>query len=136
MVEKGVTNSTEINAAVSSLVGKVDVLFIPTDNLVVSSVPIISKVANENKLPVIASEEGAVTTGALACNGIDYYKLGYQTGLQAVKVIEGTEVKDIPLETLKETTLVINEDTLKALGMEKPSDKNINYVKTEAAESK
>lgn len=135
VVEKGVTNSSEINAAVSSLVGKVDVLFVPTDNLIVSSVPIISKVANENNLPVIASEEGAVSTGALACNGIDYYKLGYQTGLQAVKVIDGTETKDIPLETLKETTLVINEDTLKALGMEKPSDNNINYVKTEATES-
>lgn len=130
VVEKGVTASNEVNAAVSSFVDKVDVLFIPTDNLVVSSMPIISKVANENKLPVIASEEGVVITGALACNGIDYFKLGYQTGLQAVKIIEGTEVKDIPVETLKETTLVINEDTLKALGMEKASDDKITYVKT------
>lgn len=130
VVEKGVTASSEVNAAISSLVNKVDVLFVPTDNLIVSSMPIISKVANENKLPIIASEEGSVASGALACNGIDYYKLGYQTGLQAVKIIEGAKVADIPVETLKETTLLMNEDTLKVLGIEKSSDKNVSYINT------
>lgn len=37
----------------------------------------------------------------------------------------------MPITSLEETNLIINEDTLKALSLDKPSDKNIVYIKTE-----
>lgn len=130
VVEKGVTTSNEVNQGISSLVGKIDVLYVPTDNLVASSMPIVSKIATENKIPVIAAESGPVEKGALACQGINYEKLGYKTGEMAVKILNGESVSDMPVATLDDTDIIVNEDILKALGMEKPSNDNISYVKT------
>ncbi|MDB0438651.1 ABC transporter substrate-binding protein [Clostridioides difficile] len=132
IVEKGISSSSEINQAASSLMGNVDVIYAPTDNLLASSMPIVSQLATKNKIPIIAAEEGMVKGGALACQGIDYEKLGYKTGEMAVKVLKGeSKVSDMPITSLDETNLIINEDTLKALSIDKPSDKNIVYIKTE-----
>nr|WP_040193704.1 ABC transporter substrate-binding protein [Clostridium culturomicium] len=130
VVEKGVSTSNEINQAMSSLVNNVDVLYVPTDNLIVSSMPIVSKIATDNKIPVIASESGSVESGALACQGIDYEKLGYKTGELAIKVLDGEKISDMPVALLDETEIIVNEDTLKALSIEKPDDDNIVYIKT------
>lgn len=131
VVEKGVSSSMEISQAMSSLVDKIDVLYVPTDNLIVSSMPIVSKIATNNKVPIISSEDGSVKSGALACQGIDYEKLGYKTGELAVKVLNGEEISNIPVTMLDETQIIVNEDTLNSLSLEKIDDKNITYVKTE-----
>jgi putative ABC transport system substrate-binding protein len=131
VVEKGVSSSMEISQAMSSLVDKIDVLYVPTDNLIVSSMPIVSKIATNNKVPVISSEDGSVKSGALACQGIDYEKLGYKTGELAVKVLNGEEISNIPVTMLDETQIIVNEDTLNSLSLEKIDDKNITYIKTE-----
>ncbi|MCC0649329.1 ABC transporter substrate-binding protein [Clostridioides sp. ZZV15-6598] len=132
IIEKGISSSSEINQAASSLMGNVDVIYAPTDNLLASSMPIVSQLATKNKIPIIAAEEGMVKGGALACQGIDYERLGYKTGEMAVKVLKGeSKVSDMPITSLEETNLIINEDTLKALSIDKPSDKNIVYIKTE-----
>lgn len=88
--EATVTNVNDIQQAAQGLVAQgVDVIYIPTDNVMASAVPVLTKVTNAAKIPVIAGEPGEVRKGALATIGIDYYKLGYQTGLMAVKVLRG-----------------------------------------------
>ena len=132
VIEKGISASSEVNQAITSVVGKADVLYVPTDNLVVSSMPIIAKVANENKLPIIASDEGSVTSGALACGGVDYYQLGYKTGEMAVQILKGEkQPSDLAVETMDEPVITMNEDTMKTLGIEKPADMDVKLVKTE-----
>lgn len=131
VVEKGISSSNEINQAISSLSKNIDVLYVPTDNLIVSSMPIVSKIATDNKIPVIASEDGSVKSGALACQGIDYEKLGYKTGEIAVKVLNGEKVSNIPISTLDDTQVIINEDVLNLLSMKKSNDKDIVYIKSE-----
>lgn len=132
VVEKGISSSSEITQAASSLIGNVDVIYAPTDNLLASSMPIVSQLATQNKIPIIAAEEGMVKGGALACCGIDYKKLGYKTGEMAVKVLkDNAKTSDMPITSLGETNLIINEDILKLLSIDKPSAKNITYVKTE-----
>lgn len=130
IIEKGISSANEVNQAMSSLISDIDVLYVPTDNLIVSSMPIVSRIATDNKVPVIASEDGSVKSGALACQGIDYEKLGYKTGELAVKVLNGEQVSNIPVTTLDETQIIVNEDTLKSLSMKKTDDKNIIYIKT------
>lgn len=132
VVEKGISASSEVNQAISSLVGKVDALYVPTDNLVVSSMPIIAKTANENNLPILASDEGSVTSGALACAGVDYYQLGYKTGEMAVKILKGEATPaDLAVETMDEPVITMNEDTMKTLSIEKPADVEVKTVTTE-----
>lgn len=129
VVPVGVSGTNEVGQAVTSMLDKIDVLFVPTDNLVVSSMPIIVQATLAKKIPIIASESGSVEQGALATQGIDYYKLGYKTGEMAVKVLKGKNISAMPVATADETSIIVNEDTLKALGLSKPDDKNIQYVK-------
>ena len=88
---------------------KVDILYTPTDNLVVSATPLVLEKANKAGKPVIGSVEDQVAQGALVTQGIDYEKLGYQTGEIAVRVLNGEKPSSIAIETLKETTLIINK---------------------------
>ena len=75
-------------------------------------------------IPIIGAERAHVTGGALATIGIDYYKLGFQTGLLAVDIINGKKPSEMPIETLEQMQLVINEDSVKKLNLNIP--KRIN----------
>lgn len=118
----GIANINDIPQSLNSLFGKMDVLYVPTDNMVVSSMPIIADLCFKNNVPIIGSERGQVEQGALATTGIDYYKLGYQTGLVAVDVIGGKKPSDIPITTLSEMQLVINTDAAKKLNIIVPAE--------------
>ncbi|GIM28999.1 ABC transporter substrate-binding protein [Clostridium polyendosporum] len=122
IVIAGVTNVNEIPQAFSSISGKIDAMYTITDNTIVSGMPILATKAIEKKIPIIGAEEGQINGGGLATEGIDYYKLGFQTGLMAVDVLNGKNIKDMPIETLKETQLVINEDTAKKLNIAIPDE--------------
>lgn len=130
VIAVGITSTNEVNQAISTLMDKIDVLYVPTDNLVVSALPLIVQKTLEKKIPIIASETGSVETGGLASQGIDYYQLGYKTGEMAVKVLRGEAISKMPIASATETKIVVNEDSLKALGIEKPDNKDIEYIKT------
>lgn len=122
IVEATVTNSSEVTQATQSLMGRVDAIYVPTDNTIVSAIGAVVKVANDNKIPVIGSERGQVDGGALATKGIDYKELGKQTGQIAVRIIKGEKPGDIPIESAKNVTLIINEKAAKAIGLSIPQE--------------
>lgn len=123
IVEVTADNSAAVLQAAQSLVGRVDVIYVPTDNTVVSAVSSVVKVAEENKIPIIAGEDGAVSQGALATVGINYYRLGRQTGEMALRIIKGeAKPETMPIESQKETELVINEDAANILGISLPDE--------------
>jgi putative ABC transport system substrate-binding protein len=110
---------------VQSLVGRVDVIYAPTDNTIASGMPTVAMVANPNGIPIICGEEGMVSKGGLATYGIDYYKLGWMTGKQAIKIIKGeASTATMPIEYLpdEEFSLTINEEVADQLGIEIPQD--------------
>ncbi len=120
-----VSNSNEIQQVVQSLVGKVDAIYTPTDNIIASGMPTVALVANDNGIPIICGEEGMVDAGGLATYGIDYYKLGRITGEQAVKIIKGEATTDkMPIEYLPDDqyALKINEEVATKLGITIPAD--------------
>jgi putative tryptophan/tyrosine transport system substrate-binding protein len=122
-VEATVSNSNEIQQVVQSLVGKVDALYIPTDNMLAAGMATVAMVANPSKLPVICGEEGMVKAGGLATYGINYYQLGKQTALQAVAILkDGKKPADMPIEYLSNCDLTVNQETAKAIGVTIPAD--------------
>jgi len=122
IVEATVTNSSEVSQATQSLMGRVDAIYIPTDNTIVSAVGAVIKVANEYKIPVIGSERGQVDAGAVAAKGIDYKELGKQTGQIAVEIIKGKKPQDIPIEGAKNVSLIINQSAAETIGLTIPKD--------------
>ena len=125
VVDKSVTDSNQIQQVTESLIGKVDAIYIPTDNLLAEGMATVAQVANENNLPCIVGESGMVENGGLATYGIDYYNLGYRAGLQAVKILKGeAKPADMAIEYLpaEECELTINEKVAKKLNITIPDD--------------
>ena len=56
--------------------------------------------------------------GALITDTIDYEKLGYQTGEMAIRVLKGEEPKNMPVETLKNTQLIVNKKVAEKYGID------------------
>ncbi|MBO5278549.1 MAG: ABC transporter substrate-binding protein [Lachnospiraceae bacterium] len=122
-VEATVSNTNEIMSVVESLVGKVDVIYAPTDNMIAEGMAAVSSVATENGIPCIVGEEGMVTNGGLATYGLDYYNLGKQTAAMAVSVLKGEKKPaEMPIEYLTDCTLTINEEVAKTLNIEIPAE--------------
>jgi putative ABC transport system substrate-binding protein len=122
-MEATVSNSNEIQQVVQSLVGNVDAIYAPTDNIIAAGMPTVAQVANDNGIPVICGESGMVDAGGFATNGIDYYKLGRLTGEQAVKIIKGeATTATMPIEYLPEDEfeITINQEVATLLGIEIP----------------
>ncbi|MEA4943217.1 MAG: ABC transporter substrate-binding protein [Propionicimonas sp.] len=121
LVEKTITATGEVQQAASSL--DVDAIYVPTDNNVVAGLEAVIQVAESRKIPLIAGEGDSVAKGALITYGIDYTKLGYQTGQMAIRILtEGADPATMPVETLKDVSLVVNQDAAARMGVELPAD--------------
>ncbi|MTI69354.1 MAG: ABC transporter substrate-binding protein [Firmicutes bacterium] len=120
IITTGVTSVNEVSQALDALLEKIDVLYTPTDNLVASSMPLITDECMKKSIPIIGAEKSHVESGALATEGIDYYKLGFETGLMAVDVINGKKPKDMPINTLKDTQSIVNIEVAEKLNIDIP----------------
>lgn len=115
----GVSSVNEIEQTLNSLIQKVDALYMLTDNLIASSVELVSKIAIDNKMITISAEENQVKNGLLITNGLSYYELGKLTADMAKEIlIDKKDINDIPVGIQKETVVTVNEKTLKSLGLD------------------
>lgn len=122
-IEGSVSASNEIQQVTQGLVGKVDAIYVPTDNMLAAGMANVAMVANNAKIPVICGEEGMVVSGGLATYGINYYELGKQTAKQAVAILrDGKNPADMPIEYNEKCALSVNHDTEAAIGVKVPED--------------
>lgn len=122
-VEVTVTSSNDVQQAAQTLVGKCDAIYLPTDNIMASSMPLIHDVTAASKTPVICGEENMVESGGLATLGINYYDLGYLTGQMAIKVIKGeAKPATMPIESVTKFDYVINGTVAQEIGLTIPED--------------
>ena len=120
-VEYTVVNSNDIQTVVESMISKVDVVYIPTDNVISAGFDTVATICNENKLPTIVGEEGMVDKGGFATYGIDYYSLGKVAGeLAELILVDNVKPGDIAVRYLSAQSCQrkINNDTAKLLGIE------------------
>ena len=118
-----VNNSNDVQQAVQQLAGQCDAIYIPTDNTVASAMPVVHSVTVVTKTPVICGESNMVLNGGLASLGIDYYELGYQTGLMAIRILNGeAEIASMPVEFAAGFTPSVNREVASELGIEIPAD--------------
>ena len=122
IVKAAVTSTGEVSTATESLIGKVDAIYIPTDNTVVSAIASVIQVSDEHKIPVIPGEESCVRAGALATLGIDYFRLGHQAGKMAAKILRGeAEPSTMPIEGQTQYRVVVNKAAAEKLNVTLPA---------------
>lgn len=122
IVEAPATKSSEVQGAAQSLVGKVDVIYVPTDNTIVSALEAVIAVGKENKLPVFSGDTDSVTRGTIASIGFDYFQVGLQTGAVVVRVLKGEKPGDIAVQNASGTDLFVNPKAAAAMGVTIPDD--------------
>ena len=120
-IEYTVSSSNEIQTVVESMVGKVDAIYVPTDNVIAAGMTTVAMIATtEHKIPIIGAEAAHVENGALATYGIDYFEVGKLAGEQAVEILNGKSPADIPIAYLPKDRckLTINEEVASELGID------------------
>ena len=123
IVEKSVTQVSEIPQASETLVKSSDALYLPTDNLVASVVNLITEKAIAAKKIAFGAESAHVKGGALITQGIDYYEMGKEAGKIAVEILKnGKKTSDISFKKMDLNDIVINNKTLTAIGISLPED--------------
>jgi putative tryptophan/tyrosine transport system substrate-binding protein len=120
VVEVTVAASSDVATAAESLVGKVDAIYIPTDNTVVSALESVLKVGRDRKIPVYAGDTDSVERGAIASISFDYADVGRQTGKMVVRILKGEKPGDIAVETVQELQLALNPKAAEAMGVTIP----------------
>ena len=118
----GVTAQSEVTQAVDTLISRgVDCISNLTDNTVVGVLPAILEKTNEAGIPVYGSEVEQMKLGCVAGAGLDYIKLGIQTGQMAAKVLRGEATcQELPYEVIENYDLYINPEALSAMGIAVP----------------
>lgn len=110
--------ATELQALVNSAVSECVAIYVPSDNTVADNDSVVGTICEQNKIPVFTSYGGSICYASLA---IDYYQLGYETGLMAAQVLLGTKaISDIEIMTLT-PSVVYNKDLCALLGIEVPN---------------
>lgn len=130
IITQGVSNANEIEDATTQLVSKVDAIYNITDNMIVNATAQVVTIANDAKVPVIATEAGQIDLGILGTDSIDYTNLGSLAG-DIIKeiLVDGKSPADIGVKTVTETVLYMNVDVAEKLGIELPQtvlDRNKN----------
>ena len=119
VVEATVSNVNDIQQA--AINQDVQAIYTPTDNVLASAMANLAQITDAAKIPVFAADEGMTMTGGVATYSVDYYKLGYQTGLMAAKILSGeAKISDLAIETQKDIKLTVNEERAKKLGITIP----------------
>lgn len=117
------SDSNEVQQVVQSATGKVDGIYIPTDNLMAQAMSTIASVTISEGIPVVTGDSGMTKIGGLASYCIDYEKLGAQTAKQAMRILlDGEDISTMEIEYMPDDELILffNEDMFEVMGFEIP----------------
>lgn len=117
IVPVGITTINDIPKALEVLLQKTEGMYVLTDNLVASSLELISKFALDNRYIIVQSyiDETDAAEGILISNGFSYHDLGKQTGEMAVSVLKGEKTAaEIPVGNIEKTENMVRQKALDA----------------------
>lgn len=120
IIEASAGRTADVSAAAQNLVGKVDAIYLPTDNTIISALGTVLAVGADNKLPVFTGDTESVQKGSVASIGFDYFQVGLETGAVVVRVLKGEKPGAIPVRNASGSNLVINAKAAAAMGVTVP----------------
>ena len=122
VVEAVALRSSEVLTAAKSLVGKADLIYIPNDNTVISSINSIIQLCIAERLPIVCSDPESVEKGCLGAVAIDQYLVGRQTGEMVARVLKGEPIVNIQPQQAHDIRMTLNLDSAKRMGLKIPKE--------------
>ena len=118
VVEKTILDSNNVKAAAESLMTEVDMVFVPTDNIISSTMETVKQVSIKHKVPVFGGSTEMVAVGGLYNYGTNYEELGRQTARMLVRILKGEKSENIAVELPEKLELHTNQEMADALGID------------------
>lgn len=118
VVEKTILDSNNVKAAAESLMAEVDMVFVPTDNIISSTMETVKQVSIKHKVPVFGGSTEMVSVGGLYNYGTNYEELGRQTARMLIRVLKGEKPENIAVELPEKLELHTNKEMADALGID------------------
>ena len=115
-VEKTGNTANEIIAAASDMVGRVDAVFTPTDNVVMATEGAVAEILNEAGIAHYTGADSFVAAGAFTTCGVNYTELGTKAGQMALEILQGGEIGDFVV--MDGGIITVNSETAEALGID------------------
>ena len=120
-IDIAISNLNEIQQVIQNAIGRVDVIYTPTDNMIANGMATVALMTEPAKLPVICGEGGMTMLGGTATYGISYYELGKLTSSQAVAILKGEKnPAEMPIEYLQKFDLIVNTNMIESIGLTIP----------------
>lgn len=120
IVAAAAENTAAVPLAAQSLIGRVQAIYVTTDNTVVSALESVVDVAKSQGIPLLVADPSSLERGALVCTGFDYYDHGRMTGELVLKILQGASPADLPVEYQKGTQVWLNLDMAGEMGFSFP----------------
>ena len=118
VVEKTILDSNNVKAAAESLMTEVDMVFVPTDNIISSTMETVKQVSIKHKVPVFGGSTEMIALGGLYNYGTNYEELGRQTARMLIRVLKGEKPENIAVELPEKLELHTNQEMADALGID------------------
>ena len=118
VVEKTILDSNNVKAAAESLMVEVDMVFVPTDNIISSTMETVKQVSIKHKVPVFGGSTEMIAVGGLYNYGTNYEELGRQTARMLIRVLKGEKPENIAVELPEKLELHTNQEMADALGID------------------
>ena len=118
VVEKTILDSNNVKVAAESLMAEVDMVFVPTDNIISSTMETVKQVSIKHKVPVFGGSTEMIAVGGLYNYGTNYEELGRQTARMLIRVLKGEKPENIAVELPEKLELHTNQEMAAALGID------------------
>lgn len=118
VVEKTILDSNNVKVAAESLMAEVDMVFVPTDNIISSTMETVKQVSIKHKVPVFGGSTEMIAVGGLYNYGTNYEELGRQTARMLIRVLKGEKPENIEVELPEKLELHTNQEMADALGID------------------
>ena len=115
-IEKTGNTNDEVLTAAASMVGQVDAVFTPTDNVVMAAAAAVSETLTDAGIPFYTGADSFVTAGAFTTCGVNYTDLGTTTADMALEILQSGEVPEY--HVMDGGIITVNTETAAALGID------------------
>ena len=123
-----VTSVGEVQQNILSIAGRVDAVWIPTDNTHADAMPVVGQVSIETGVPMFPGERYMVLGGGIATLSVDYIALGRQSGEMAIDILlNGADPATMPIQFAQSLTPIVNGFMVEELGLTVPPQ-YVNYI--------
>ena len=115
-IEKTGNTADEVITAASSLVGRCDAVFTPTDNAVMNAAPSVAEILNNAGIAHYTGADSFVQAGSFATCGVNYTELGIYAADMAMDILLGGAVPEF--HVMEGGIITVNKETAAALNLD------------------